>query len=500
MHRTQNEGRNAAGAASPQHRRALSHARRAALQSVPEEKACGAAMMEIFARAKRAARNRMAAAAPQQSWADLNEAKADGGAEDGADIQDKEVEVVLPNGAVTNLYRAAKSFQELGIPKSILDGVFSVMKWTAPTQIQAQSLPIALEARRPNLIAQAQNGAGKTGAYGLAVLSRIDERKETPQALCVVPTRELAMQVQEVLTKLSTYTKIKIFCAVQDSRKGPITEHVVVGTAGTVLNSIEKRFLKTDGVSIFVVDEADQMVSAEGQGKQTAKIKSLIAQRRPPDSVQTLLFSATFPEDVENLAKAILREPVRIQVKKEELTLEGVAQFCMEAATPQIKYKLLSDLYAALDVGQSVIFAHTIKTAKELANNMRKDGYSVSLLHGRGMDNAERDKAMKDFREGVTSVLITTNLAARGVSVEQVTLVINYELPVTRDGSPDPDTYLHRVGRTGRFGRKGVAINMLNGEKDKSILKAISQYFAKDIKVLPGDDIAKVSEIVKACL
>jgi len=235
-------------------------------------------------------------------------------------------------------------------------------------------------------------------------------------------------------------------------------------------------------VTMMVVDEADQMIDTAGFGEDTVAIKRGINPR-----AQILLFSATFPERVVKFAEVVAPRAVWMRVKTEELSLDNIHQFYMDCKSETQKYQVLTDIYTFLTMGQSIIFVHTVKTAKFLAKKLREGGFPVSLLHGKDMEHSERDRVMDDFRSGATTVLISTNVLARGIDVLQVTLVVNYDLPLTRENTPDYETYIHRIGRTGRFGKSGVAINMVHNDVSKRQLLAIGSHFSKNICELPTD-------------
>jgi len=395
--------------------------------------------------------------------------------------------------ASPTIYKAVTSFEALGLSKELLSGVYA-MKFTAPSKIQAQALPIILAPNHPNLIGQAHHGSGKTAAFSLGVLSRVDVSRRVPQALILCPTRELAIQVADVLKQLAAYTAVEVVTAVptHPPRKEKIVGHVVVGTPGTVDAKIAHRELDVRHIQMFVADEADQMIAAEGLGDKTVVIK-----KRLPRSTQILLFSATFDQATRKFSRVVAPKAVEIMVKTEELSLDGIRQYFMDCKDEMDKYKALTEIFSLLEIGQSIIFVHTVATAKLLANRMRADGYTVSLLHGKDMQPVERDRVMADFRSNKTSVLITTNVLARGIDVLSVTLVINFDVPLTRHGKPDPETYIHRIGRSGRFGRKGVAINFVHDDVSRKQLAAIANHFQKNIVALPRDDVEKISELIQ---
>ena len=219
-----------------------------------------------------------------------------------------------------------------------------------------------------------------------------------------------------------------------------------------------------------------------------------------PRTVQILLFSATFDTAIRNFARVVAPNAVEIAVKTEELSLDSIKQFFINCRSDGEKYSTLTSMYGLLEIGQSIIFVHTVATAKLLANRMRGDGYTVSLLHGKDMQPAERDRVMEDFRAQKTTVLITTNVLARGIDVLSVTLVVNFDVPLNKYNKPDPETYIHRIGRSGRFGRKGVAINFVQDDKSRADLAAIANHFQHDITELPTNDMDTLSSIVQQAL
>ncbi len=377
----------------------------------------------------------------------------------------------------------------------LLDGVYG-MKFTSPSKIQAEALPIILRADRPNFIGQAHHGSGKTASYSLSMLSIVDEKKAFPQAICIVPVRELAIQVFDVLSQLGKFTQIKIRKAIPGEEQGKVTEQIVVGTPGSLLAKLKHNELDPRGVAMFVADEADVMISRQGLGEHTLMVKAKLTNPK----LQVLLFSATFPTAVRKFAEKVAPKAVSITVKREELSLDAIKQFFVDTKTEPAKYDKLVLLYALLQIGQAIVFVQTVKTAKEITNKLRKDGYAVSLLHGKDMKAPERDAVMKDFRTGKTTVLITTNVLARGIDVLSVTLVVNFDVPLSRIGEPDPETYIHRIGRSGRFGRPGVAINFVHDAKSKTQLAKIAMFFNCPITELNVDDLEGTEKIVKEAL
>ena len=215
--------------------------------------------------------------------------------------------------------------------------------------------------------------------------------------------------------------------------------------------------------------------------------------------MQILLFSATFDPAIRAFARTVAPGAIEIEVKTEALSLDSIRQFYVDCQSDADKYSTLTSMYGLLEVGQSIIFVHSVATAKQLANRMRSDGYTVSLLHGKDMQPQERDRVMEDFRQQKTVVLITTNVLARGIDVLSITLVVNFDLPLNRYNKPDFETYIHRIGRSGRFGRKGVAINFVSDERSRRDLQSIEAYFHHKIAQLPTG-IEQLSEQVQQAL
>lgn len=249
--------------------------------------------------------------------------------------------------------------------------------------------------------------------------------------------------------------------------------HVIVATPGRVIDLIKKEYIKLESLSVFVLDEADEMLS-RGFKQQIQEIFKFL----PPD-VQVGLFSATMPNEILEISKDFMREPAKILVKKENLTLEGIRQYYVAIPEEKFKFNVLSDIYKNLEIQQALIYCNSRKRVEYLANEMKKNDFTVSAIHGE-MKQEERSQIMKEFRTGSSRVLITTDLLARGIDVQQVSLVINFELPINKE------SYLHRIGRSGRFGRKGTAINFVT-PKDATFLKEIQEYYQTEISTLPQD-------------
>lgn len=364
-------------------------------------------------------------------------------------------------------------FTDFGFSQDLLDGIYE-MGFVKPSKVQEAALPIiAGSPGQPgqSLMAQAQNGSGKTAAFSLAVLSSLEVEYVQPQAMVICPTRELAKQNQSVINDLGKRLPVKtqLVCPGNDEDRCPRDPkaHVLIGTPGKLSDLAKKKIINCWYVKTLVLDEADVMLGEENQmGPQIHLIK-----QRLPDELQVLFFSATFPDDVRKFGTGLIPTSRGIKVSKKDLTVSSVLQVYMNCPDEEEKFAQLCNLYGCLNVSQSIIFVNQRKKAFDLAQRMKDQGHAVSLICGtqtgwgeEKMDPAMRDHVMKEFRDGVTKVLIATDVISRGIDVPQVTLVVNYELPISFNDQwrgVNMETYLHRVGRTGRFGLKGIAVNLV---------------------------------------
>lgn len=392
---------------------------------------------------------------------------------------------------------SVKSFEQLGLREELLKGLYA-MKFSKPSKIQERALPLLINDPPRNMIGQSQSGTGKTAAFALTMLSRVNEAEQTTQALVLSPTRELARQTLEVITQMGQYTKVRTSLVVPESmdRGEKVMAHIVVGTPGKVMDMIRRRELDTKSLKVFVLDEADNMLDQQGLGDQCSRIK-----RTLPKNVQLVLFSATFPDHVRKYAESFVPNANEIKLKQEELNVNAIKQLYMDCSSEQNKFEVLSELYGLLTIGSSIIFVHEKRTANQLYARMTKEGHKVSILHG-DLTPQERDRLMDDFRQGRSKVLITTNVLARGIDIPTVSMVVNYDLPMTKDGKPDAATYLHRIGRTGRFGRVGVSISLIHDERSFKVMEGIMAYFegGAELTRVPTDDWEKVDEIIRKVL
>jgi translation initiation factor 4A len=293
----------------------------------------------------------------------------------------------------------------------------------------------------------------------------------------LAPTRELAQQIQKVMLALGDYLKVECHVCIggtnvrEDMRILEGGVHIVIGTPGRVFDMINRGALKTDKIKMFVLDEADEMLSY-GFSTQIYEVFQKL-----PSTCQVVLLSATLPTEVYEVTTKFMRNPIKILVKRDELTLEGIKQFYVNVEKEEHKFDTLCDIYEAITITQAVIFVNSRKKVDFLTDQMRAREFTVSALHG-DMEQKERDMIMAEFRTGSSRVLITTDLLARGIDVQQVSLVINYDLPSNKEN------YIHRIGRSGRFGRKGVAINLLVSE-DLPMLREIEKFYNTQVEELP---------------
>jgi len=367
-----------------------------------------------------------------------------------------------------------ETFDDMGLNESLLRGIFAY-GFEKPSAIQQRGTLPLIKGR--DTIAQAQSGTGKTATFAIGCLQRVDPGLRDSQALLLAPTRELAQQIQKVVLALGVYMQVQCHACIggtnvrDDMKKLESGQHVVVGTPGRVYDMINRRALRTDQMKIFVLDEADEMLSRGFKDQIYDVFKFL------PSKVQVGLFSATMPTEVLEITRHFMRDPVRILVKKDELTLEGIKQFYIGVEREDWKLETLCDLYETLTITQAIIYVNTRRKVDWLLENMTKRDFTVSALHG-DMDQKGRELIMREFRSGSSRVLITTDLLARGIDVQQVSLVINYDLPTNREN------YIHRIGRSGRFGRKGVAINFVTGD-DVRNMREIEQFYNTTIEEMP---------------
>ncbi|CAL9093939.1 unnamed protein product [Musa acuminata var. zebrina] len=431
---------------------------------------------------------------------------SDGGGRLLDDPDDSDIKAVTSGETV---YNSAVAFEDLKLSDELIKGLYVEMGFSRPSKIQAITLPMILTPPYKDLVAQAHNGSGKTTCFVLGMLSRVDPRKKIPQAICICPTRELAQQNHAVLLKMGKYTGITSMCAIPSdsanyipiNKRPPVTDQVVIGTPGTIKKWTSARKLSTRDVKILVFDEADHMLAEaclpnlflilsrllDGFRDDSERIMKEI--QRSSGGCQVLLFSATFDEAVKAFVSRVIKDGNQIFVKKEELTLEKVKQYKVQCPDELAKVEVIKDKIFEFGqkVGQTIIFVRTRNSARMLHQSLTEDGYECTSVQG-ALKQEDRDLIIKEFKAGLTKVLITTDLLARGFDQRQVNLVINYDLPVKHENPSEPDCelYLHRVGRTGRFGSKGAVFNFLCTDRDRSVMEKIERHFQHHIPEIPN--------------
>jgi translation initiation factor 4A len=376
--------------------------------------------------------------------------------------------------SVTKEFNKWEDLEQLD--SNLLRGIYAY-GFDKPSVIQQKSILSFFD--RKDMIAQAQSGTGKTGAFSVGVLQNIDTSVKKVQAVILAPTRELAKQIHDVVSGLGVFMKtLKIQLLVggtsteQDvSGLKNETPHIIVGCPGRVHDMIRRNHIRGSDVKMIVLDEADEMLSA-GFKEQVYNIFNFLS-----SSVQVCLFSATLPEELHALASNFLRNPVKILVKSEQLTLEGIVQHLIALEDDSHKYNTLKDIFNMISVTQTIIYCNSIKRVTDLTEAMIQDNFPVCCIHS-GMEKSERDAAFRDFKGGKHRVLISSNVTARGIDVQNVGVVINFDVP------KDAHTYLHRIGRSGRWGRKGVAINFVTRWDIKKI-KEFEVYYNTAITEMP---------------
>jgi len=342
-----------------------------------------------------------------------------------------------------------------------------------PSPVQEATIPIALLGR--DVLARAKNGTGKTAAFVIPVLEKIDTTKDTLQALILVPTRELALQTSSVCKELGKYLNIQVMVTTGGtSLKDDIVRlykpvHIVVATPGRVLDLAKKEIIKFEHCQMMIMDEADKLLSEEFQEIIDSIIDFL------PKTRQILLFSATFPILIKDFRDKHLNKPYEINLM-EELTLKGVTQYYAFVEERQ-KVHCLNTLFSKLQINQSIIFCNSVNRVELLAKKITELGYSCFYIHAK-MSQQQRNRVFHDFRNGACRNLVSSDLFTRGIDIQAVNVVINFDFP------KNSETYLHRIGRSGRFGHLGIAINFVTYE-DRFNLFKIEQELGTEIKAIP---------------
>jgi len=374
-----------------------------------------------------------------------------------------------------------EKFEDMDLSDELLRGVFAY-GYEKPSVIQQKAIKQLITGK--DLIAQAQSGTGKTATFTIGMLQNLDTKLNKTQVIILAHTRELANQIHNVVSNLSKYMNIKINLSVggihvrdnmNSLKENP---HIVIGTPGRVYDMLNKRVLQSENIKMLILDEADELLS----NIFITQVYDIF--RTLPGEMQVGLFSATMNDNFFSITKKFMRDPVTILVKNEELTLEGIRQYYINLEQNEFKFDTLCDLYAAFSVSQSIIYCNSKKIVDILSNKLINNNFSVSAIHG-DMLQSVRDSIVKEFRDGQSRVLITTDLLSRGIDIQQISVVINYDIP------KEIESYIHRIGRSGRYGRKGLAINFVTSY-DKDKIKQIESYYSTEIPELPNLDVFTV--------
>lgn len=393
------------------------------------------------------------------------------------------------------------SFEEMGLRPEILRGIISY-GFEKPSVIQQKAIPAFIKYHR-DIIAQAQSGTGKTATFSVALLQKIDEDDEYLQGLILAPTRELATQIYTVIRSIGQFSKIRIAlvsgggnvrdCVDQLHKDRP---HIIVATPGRVCHLLRDKYINTRHLNYFIMDEADQMLSSDFQDQ----IRDIVEQlpNSADQHTQIGLYSATMSPEMDAVSKRFMHDPIEIRVPREMLTLEGIRQYYIELESDRYKIATLIDLYSSISIYQMMIYCNSKRGVDFLKRELDHERVPCEAIHGQ-MTTTERNEIMKRFRSGDVRVLITTDLLCRGIDVQQVSLVINYDFP------REIESYIHRIGRGGRFGRKGYAINFVVNDRndrndrygrqndrrrqnnDYQNFKRVVEYYETQIEPMPED-------------
>jgi len=377
----------------------------------------------------------------------------------------------------TSQYEIEK-WDDLEINPQLLRGIYAY-GFENPSPIQKKAIKPLLSKR--DVIAQAQSGTGKTATFTIGALSNIDLNDNSSQVLVLSPTKELTIQTAKVFESLGAMMenlRIQMLYGGSAIEEGSIfsskkTPHVICGCPGRVYDMLRRDRLSGRSFKLVILDEADEMLSA-GFKEQVYNIFQYFS-----NDIQVAMFSATLPDSINQITQKIMRNPVRITVKREMLTLEGIQQFYIAVEDDRQKYLTMKNLFAFFSVSQCIIYCNSVKRVQELYEAMKEDEFPVCCIHS-GMDKGERENAFNEFKSGKSRVLISSNVTARGIDIQQVSIVINFDVPKC------VNTYLHRIGRSGRWGRKGVGINLIT-RRDVSKMKEIEQHYSTQIMEMPGE-------------
>ena len=370
------------------------------------------------------------------------------------------------------------SWDELEINSKLLRGIYAY-GFEKPSPIQQKAIKPLIMGK--DIVVQAQSGTGKTATFTIGALANVDVTNNTTQVLVLSPTKELTIQTAQVFESLGGLMEgLRVQALyggsiVEDggSFSNKKTPHVICGCPGRVFDMMRRERISSKKIKLVILDEADEMLSA-GFKEQVYNIFQYFS-----SSIQVALVSATLPDSINSIIDKIMRNPIRVSVKREMLTLEGIAQYYIAVDDDRQKYATLKDIFGLFAMSQCIIYCNSVKRVQDLYDAMREDDFSVCRIHS-GMEKHERAEAFNDFKLGTTRVLISSNVTARGIDIQQVSIVVNFDIPKC------VNTYLHRIGRSGRWGRKGVGINLIT-RRDLPKLKEIEQYYSTQITEMPSN-------------
>ncbi len=369
-------------------------------------------------------------------------------------------------------------FKDLISKEQLLRGIYKY-GFKTPSKIQFKTINIIKE--KKDLIAQSQSGTGKTGAFTLGVLERINEKASFPQALIVSHTKELVLQTKTVLEELSKYMEINIATcyggeSLEKNKNDCKKSNIILATPGRLNHLIRENAFDIKKIELIILDEVDQLLSNDFINQ----IKELITSLSK--KCQICIYSATLTKNIIEITENFMTNPEKILINREKLNVNLIQQYYVDTESEFNKISVIEDLYGKFSISQSIIYVSSINKAIDLAKELKERNYTVGLIHSK-LDPKDRLDEMKNFRNGITRVLISTDLTARGIDIQQVGIVINYDLPINFE------TYLHRIGRTGRYNKKGVAINLIGSKKEYLLLKDIEYYYKIKINEMPDIDV-----------
>jgi superfamily II DNA/RNA helicase len=369
------------------------------------------------------------------------------------------------------------SWDELDISSEILRGIYSC-GFEKPSPIQRRAIKPLIDGK--DIIAQAQSGTGKTATFTIGALTHVNVEDNSTQVLILSPTRELSIQTASVAKNLGSAMNGLIVQTLvggssideDSSNLKNKVPHIITGCPGRVFDMMRRNHIVSKNIKLIILDEADEMLSTGFKDQVYNILQNL------KNDVQVALFSATLPDYIHSITSKFMRDPIKIYVKVEQLTLEGISQYFVAVEDDIQKYETLKDLYSYISVSQCIIYANSVKRVSDLYDAMCEDGFPVCRIHS-NMDKKDRDQAFADFKLGRYRVLISSNVTSRGIDIQQVSVVINFDIPKC------VHNYLHRIGRSGRWGRKGVGINLIT-RRDTGKLREIEQHYSTQIVEMPA--------------